>query len=53
MNQPLLDTGPLLHRVGIVGGGQLARMMAEVAPALGISVTVLVAPGMSSLAANT
>mgnify|MGYP002629977054 FL=1 len=41
MNPPLPDTRPLLHRVGIVGGGQLARMMAEVAPALGISVTVL------------
>lgn len=29
------------HRVGIVGGGQLARMMAEIAPSLGISITVL------------
>jgi len=28
-------------RVGIVGGGQLARMMAEAAPALGLTITVL------------
>jgi len=28
-------------RVGIVGGGQLARMMAEAAPAIGLSITVL------------
>ena len=28
-------------RIGIVGGGQLARMMAEAAPALGLSITVL------------
>ncbi len=33
-------TGSRLH-VGIVGGGQLARMMAEVAPRLGVEVTVL------------
>ena len=30
-----------VRRVGIVGGGQLARMMAEAAPRLGLSVTVL------------
>jgi len=29
------------HRVGIVGGGQLARMMAEAAPRLGLELTVL------------
>ena len=29
-----------LRRVGIVGGGQLARMMAEAAPAIGVSITV-------------
>ena len=29
------------QRVGIVGGGQLARMMAETAPGLGLEVTVL------------
>ena len=29
------------QRVGIVGGGQLARMMAEAAPALGLELTVL------------
>lgn len=29
------------RRVGIVGGGQLARMMAEVAPRIGIEITVL------------
>lgn len=29
------------QRIGIVGGGQLARMMAEAAPALGLHVTVL------------
>lgn len=29
------------HRVGIVGGGQLARMMAEAAPRLGLEITVL------------
>lgn len=28
-------------RVGIIGGGQLARMMAEAAPALGLTITVL------------
>lgn len=33
--------GSARHRVGIVGGGQLARMMAEVAPALGLDLTVL------------
>jgi 5-(carboxyamino)imidazole ribonucleotide synthase len=33
-------TGSVL-RVGIVGGGQLARMMAEAAPRLGVSITVL------------
>ena len=30
-----------VRRVGIVGGGQLARMMAEAAPELGLSITVL------------
>ena len=30
-----------IARVGIVGGGQLARMMAEAAPAIGLSITVL------------
>lgn len=29
------------QRIGIVGGGQLARMMAEAAPSLGLCVTVL------------
>lgn len=32
---------PQPHRVGIVGGGQLALMMAEAAPRLGAKVTVL------------
>ncbi|MHB1209929.1 MAG: 5-(carboxyamino)imidazole ribonucleotide synthase [Acidimicrobiales bacterium] len=32
---------PSLRRVGIVGAGQLARMMGEVAPTLGIHITVL------------
>lgn len=30
-----------VRHVGIVGGGQLARMMAEAAPALGLAITVL------------
>lgn len=32
-------------RVGIIGGGQLARMLAEAAGPLGVDVTVLAAPG--------
>ena len=37
------DLFPQRHqlRVGIVGGGQLARMMAEAAPRIGVSITVL------------
>jgi len=37
-------------RVGIVGGGQLARMMAEAASALGIEVSVLARPADESVA---
>lgn len=37
-------------RVGIVGGGQLARMMAEAASALGIEVVVLARPADESVA---
>jgi 5-(carboxyamino)imidazole ribonucleotide synthase len=34
-------SAPRTSRVGIVGGGQLARMMAEAAPALALNITVL------------
>lgn len=43
---PSPDAAPVAApRVGIIGGGQLARMLAEAASPLGIDVTVLAAPG--------
>lgn len=35
------NEGPKVPRVGIIGGGQLARMLAEAASPLGVDVTVL------------
>ncbi len=41
MNRARSDLPAALTRVGIVGGGQLARMMAQAAPPIGLSITVL------------
>lgn len=41
MATPHSASSPPATRVGIIGGGQLARMMAEAAPALGLRITVL------------
>jgi 5-(carboxyamino)imidazole ribonucleotide synthase len=41
MTRSISPEPPVTSRVGIVGGGQLARMMAEAAPRLGLYVTVL------------
>ena len=37
------------RKVLVIGGGQLARMMAQAAPSLGIELTVLAAPGDTSV----
>lgn len=41
MTRALPQESPPATRVGIVGGGQLARMMAEAAPRIGVTITVL------------